>query len=83
MMEMKMRLGNKCGIKNADPSALLMTAGLINLDTNRIRVYKFLCNTLRKDKYFIWSGGIQYHHYSNKKGHGITPEEDSLALEII
>ena len=75
-------LGPKCGIKNADSSSLLMTAGLIDLDTNRIRIYKFLCNTLRKDKYFLWSGGIQYHHYCNRNNHGITPEEDSLRWKL-
>jgi len=75
-------LGNKCGIKNADNTSTLMTAGLIDLDTNRIRVYKFLCNTLRKDKYFLWSGGVQYHHYCNRNKHGITPEEDSLRWRL-
>jgi hypothetical protein len=75
-------LGPKCGVKNADSSSLLMTAGLIDLDTNRIRIYKFLCNTLRKDKYFLWSGGVQYHHYCNIKNHGVTPEEDSLRWKL-
>ncbi|HVM90233.1 MAG TPA: hypothetical protein VMT76_18735 [Puia sp.] len=76
------RLGKMVGIKNADSSAKLMMSGLIELDTNRVRVYKFLCNTLRKDKKFIWNGGIQYHHYSTNGKHGITPEEDSLRWKL-
>ncbi|MBS1949183.1 MAG: hypothetical protein JST47_15590 [Bacteroidetes bacterium] len=77
------RLGKTCGIKNADSTARLMTSGMIELDTNRVRVYKFLCNTLRKDKKFIWDGGIQYHHYSTNGTHGITPEEDSLRWKLL
>src|SRR5579862_626290 len=76
-------LGKKCGIKNADTNAKLITDGLIELDTNRIKVYKFLCNTLRNDKAFLWSGGIQYHHYSQKNlTAAITPEEDSLRWRL-
>jgi hypothetical protein len=60
-----------------------MTSGMIELDTNRVRVCKFLCNTLRKDKKFIWDGGIQYHHYSTNGKHGITPEEDSLRWKLM
>jgi hypothetical protein len=75
-------LGAKCGVKNADSTSTLITAGLIDLDTNRIKVYKFLCNTLRKDKYFLWKGGVQYHHYCNRDKHGITPEEDSLRWRL-
>ena len=76
------RLPKNCGIKNADSASKLMTSGLIELDTNRIRVYKFLCNTLRKDKKFIWDGGIQYHHYSTNGKHGISPEEDSMRSKL-
>ncbi|GGA88757.1 hypothetical protein [Puia dinghuensis] len=75
-------LGARCGIHNADSSSALITSGLISLDTNRIRVYKFLCNTLRKDKAFIWKGGVQYHHYSSDGRHGISPEEDSLRWRL-
>jgi len=74
--------GKNFGIKNADSNSKLMTSGMIELDTNRVRVYKFLCNTLRKDKKFIWDGGIQYHHYSTNGKHGITPEEDSLRWKL-
>jgi hypothetical protein len=76
-------LGNTCGIVNADSGSALITSGLIGLDTNRIRVYQFLCHTLRKDKAFIWKGGIQYHHYSTDDKHGLTPEEDSLRWKLV
>jgi len=75
-------LGKNCGIANADPQANLITSGMVGLDTNRVRVYKFLSRTLRKDGVFPWQGGIQYHHYSNRNGHGITPEEDSLRSRL-
>jgi hypothetical protein len=75
-------LGKNFGIKNADNNSRLMTSGMIELDTNRVRVYKFLCSTLRKDKKFIWDGGIQYHHYSTNGKHGITPEEDSMRWKL-
>lgn len=75
-------LGKFCGIINADTAGRLMTSGMIELDTNRVKVYKFLTSTLRKDKTFIWKGGIQYHHYSNKNNKAITPEEDSLRLRL-
>jgi len=75
-------LGKISGIKNADTNSKLMTSGMIELDTNRVRVYKFLCSSLRKDKKFIWDGGIQYHHYSTNGKHGITPEEDSLRWKL-
>jgi len=75
-------LGRRCGIYNADSSSQLITSGMIELDTNRVKVYKFLCSTLRKDGAFIWKGGIQYHHYSTNYKHGITPEEDSLRWRL-
>ncbi|MBS1598716.1 MAG: hypothetical protein JST75_10875 [Bacteroidetes bacterium] len=75
-------LGKFCGIKNADDSGKLMTSGMIELDTNRVKVYKFLSSTLRKDKIFPWKGGIQYHHYSNRNNKAITPEEDSLRWRL-
>ena len=76
------RLGPLCGIRHADSTSSLMTGGLVGLDTNRIRIYKFLCNTLRKDKTFLWKGGIQYHYYSSRDNHGITPEEDSMRWKL-
>ena len=45
-------LGKFCGIVNADSTSKLMTSGMIELDTNRLKVYKFLSSTLRKDKIF-------------------------------
>jgi hypothetical protein len=75
-------LGKRCGIANADSGSALMTAGMIELDTNRIKVYKFLCSTLRKDGAFLWKGGVQFHHYSTNYKHGITPEEDSLRWRL-
>jgi len=76
------RLGARTGIINADPESKLMTCGMVELDTNRVRIYKFLCNQLRGDQAFVWKGGIQYHHYSNKKNQAITPEEDSLRWRL-
>ncbi|HLZ88090.1 MAG TPA: hypothetical protein VKQ52_12635, partial [Puia sp.] len=75
-------LGKRCGIINADSGSALITSGMIETDTNRVRVYKFLCSTLRKDKAFIWKGGVQYHHYSTNNRQGITPEEDSLRWKL-
>jgi hypothetical protein len=75
-------LGKFCGIINADSTSRLMTSGMIELDTNRLRVYKFLSANLRKDKVFPWKGGVQYHHYSNKHSKAITPEEDSLRWRL-
>jgi len=76
-------LGPTCGIVNADTVAKLMTSGMIELDTNRVKVYKFLSDNMRKDKVFPWKGGIQYHHYSNRDNKGITPEEDSLRWRLL
>ena len=59
-----------------------MMSGLINLDTNRVKVYRLLSENLREDRRFIWQGGIQYHHYSQKNGKGISPEEDSLRWKL-
>jgi hypothetical protein len=76
------RLGNEMGIHSADPTSLLMMSGLISLDTNRVKTYRFLCENLRDDQQFIWKGGIQYHHYSTKNGKGISPEQDSLRIKL-
>lgn len=88
------RLGPRHGIKKADSSAELMMAGMTRFDINRLRILKFLCNTMRSDSQFLWRGGIQYHWYSsNGKGRspaqifksaseGITPEEDSLRQKL-
>lgn len=89
------RMGPMHGIKNADKNSELMMAGFTSFDVNRLRVLKFLCNTLRTDSQFLWKGGIQYHYYSsNGKGThptdvfttatgGITPEEDSLRQKMV
>lgn len=88
------KLGPKHGVHVADSNSKLIMSGTIGLDTNRVRILNFLCNTLRPDKKFLWQGGIQYHHYSNNaRGHflprllrsagaGITPEEDSLRTRL-
>lgn len=76
------RLGNRAGIRNADPKSRLMMSGLIGLDTNRVKVYRFLSENLRDDHQFPWSGGIQYHYYSTRKGRGISPEADSLRWRL-
>jgi len=72
------RLGKKHGIKDADPHSALMMSGLTGLDTNRVKVYRFLCENLRTDQQFIWQGGIQYHYYAQRGGRGISPEDDSM-----
>jgi hypothetical protein len=76
------RLGKKFGIVNADPSAKLMMSGLTGLDTNRVKVYKFLSDNLRRDQLFPWQAGIQYHYYCGRNGKGISPEEDSLRFRL-
>ena len=88
------RMGPHLGIKNADPNSELIMAGIAGIDTNRVRVLKFICNTTRVDGKFLWQGGIQYHYYSsNGVGQyagtitstataGITPEEDSLRKKM-
>ena len=87
------KLGPRTGVHVADSNSELIMSGLVEFDTNRVRVLNFLCNELRPDKKFLWQGGIQYHHYSNKpkgisllqrnKGTvGITPEEDSLRMKL-
>ncbi len=87
-------LGPRHGVHIADSNTELIMSGLVEFDTNRVRVLNFLCNELRTDKKFLWQGGIQYHHYSNKplgrslllrnKGSvGTTPEEDSLRKRLV
>jgi hypothetical protein len=76
------RLGRRHGIHDADPRARLMMSGLTGLDTNRVRLYRFLCTNLRRDSSFIWQGGIQYHYYAQRNGKGISPEEDSMRKRL-
>ena len=76
------KIGKRFGIKQADSNALLMTSGLISLDTNRIKTYALLSENLRDDHQFIWKGGVQYHYYSTQMGKGISPEEDSLRWRL-
>lgn len=76
------RLGNRYGIHQADSGSRLMMSGLINLDTNRVKVYRLLSEQLRDDKLFVWQGGIQYHYYSQRNGRGISPEADSLRWKL-
>ncbi len=83
------RLGPKHGLHQADPNSRLMTSGMIQLDTNRVRTLQFLCSQLRTDKKFIWEGGVQYHYYSNAATsnlqtpiRGISPEEDHLRQKL-
>ncbi len=83
------RLGARHGIKNADPSSLLITSGMVQLDTQRVKTLKFLCEQLRADHQFIWQGGVQYHYYSNSTKNkwelpkrGICPEEDGMRQKL-
>ena len=76
------RMGKQVGIHNADPHAKLMMSGLVGLDTNRVKTYRFLAENLRDDHQFIWQGGIQYHYYAQTKGKGISPEADSMRLKL-
>ncbi|MEO5638902.1 MAG: hypothetical protein ABIR15_17345, partial [Chitinophagaceae bacterium] len=84
------RLGAKHGLHTADSASKLMTSGMIQLDTNRVKTLYFLCRQLRKDKKFIWEGGVQYHYYSNavpnnlqSPTRGISPEEDHLRQKLV
>jgi len=84
------KIGERAGIKNADPGSELIMSGMAGLDTNRLRVLDFLCKNLRTDQQFLWKGGVQYHCYSvDGKGRfpgegfayatrGFSPEEDLL-----
>jgi hypothetical protein len=76
------RLGTRHGIHAADPRSKLMMSGLVGLDTNRVKVYRFLAENLRNDRQFIWQGGIQYHYYAQKNGKGISPEADSMRWKL-
>jgi hypothetical protein len=83
------RLGPKHGLHQADRNSRLMTSGMIQLDTNRVKTLNFLCSQLRSDKKFIWEGGVQYHYYSNAATsnlqsplRGISPEEDHLRQKL-
>jgi hypothetical protein len=83
------KLGAYHGLKRADSNAQLMTSGMIQLDTQRVRTLAFLCSQLRQDKKFIWEGGVQYHYYSNATqtnmqppSKGISPEADSLRAKL-
>jgi hypothetical protein len=83
------RMGPRHGLRQADSSAKLMTSGMIQLDTNRVRTLNFLCRTLRRDKKFIWEGGVQYHYYSNAATsnlqspvRGLSPEEDHMRQKL-
>jgi hypothetical protein len=83
------RMGAKHGIKNADTTSLLITSGMVQLDTNRVKTLKFLCEQLRSDRKFIWQGGVQYHYYSNITSGGsgvptkaISPEADQLRQKL-
>lgn len=83
------RLGPKHGLYTADTSCKLITSGMIQLDTNRVRTLYFLCGQLRHDKKFIWQGGVQYHYYSNDAINnlnpptkGVSPEEDHLRQKL-
>jgi len=83
------RLGAKHGLNKADSNSKLVTSGMIQLDTDRVRTLYFLCRQLRTDKKFIWQGGVQYHYYSNDAVNnlkpptrGISPEEDHLRQKL-
>ncbi|MEP7277763.1 MAG: hypothetical protein ABI813_03885 [Bacteroidota bacterium] len=83
------RLGSGHGLQLADSHVELMTSGMIQLDTNRVRTLYFLCRQLRKDRKFIWQGGVQYHYYSNDAVNnlrpptrGISPEADHLRQKL-
>ncbi|MEP6749404.1 MAG: hypothetical protein ABJB86_16835 [Bacteroidota bacterium] len=83
------RLGAQRGLNKADSSCRLITSGMVQLDTDRVRTLYFLCRQLRADKKFIWQGGVQYHYYSNDAKNnlapptkGISPEEDHLREKL-
>ena len=83
------KLGPQRGLKTADAQSRLLMSGMVQLDTNRVRTLKFLCEQLRSDKKFIWEGGVQYHYYcTDSKSirqmptRGISPEEDRLREKL-
>jgi hypothetical protein len=81
-------IGPRLGLAAADPSMKLMTSGMIELDTARVRTLAFLSRTMRKDHRFIWEGGVQYHHYSNDGAQHtppttpFTPEADNMRYKL-
>lgn len=87
-------MGPRIGLKHADSNALLVNAGFVSLDTNRLKTLAFLSRNLRNDGQFLWKGGIQYHMYSfNGKGRfqaedfahstrALSPEEDSVRWKL-
>lgn len=83
------KLGPERGLKAGDAQCRLLMSGMVQLDTNRVRTLKFLCEQLRRDKKFIWEGGVQYHYYSTNSNsiaqmptRGISPEEDHLREKL-
>jgi len=83
------RLGPERGLKAGNAECRLLMSGMTQLDTNRVRTLKFLCEQLRRDRKFIWEGGVQYHYYSTNSAsiaqmptRGISPEEDHLRQKL-
>ncbi|MFQ3575961.1 MAG: T9SS type A sorting domain-containing protein [Cytophagales bacterium] len=81
-------MGDKVGIKNADPNMKLVMAATIAPDTAYIKAMAHWTTHFRTDKKFIWDV-INFHHYSNSVGGqigdfnsgavtGVTPEADKL-----
>jgi hypothetical protein len=70
------------GIKNADPNAKLVMAGISTADLNYVPAVKFWCDHHRNGSFPF--AAINFHHYSNDGGDnfdskkGISPEDDKL-----
>jgi len=75
-------MGNTVGLKNADPNAKLVMAGLASTDVTYVKAMKLWCDYNRGGN-FPWSV-INFHHYSNDGGaqfsgtSGISPEAEDL-----
>lgn len=75
-------MGGTVGLKNADPNAKLVMAGLAGPDLDYIKAMKLWCDYNRGGS-FPWAV-INVHHYSNDGGQqfsgtsGISPEADDL-----
>ncbi|GHB93430.1 hypothetical protein [Cerasicoccus arenae] len=82
-------MGSTVGIRNADPGALLVMAGITSPSVDYIKAMKFWCDYNRAGD-FPWDV-INVHHYCNdgggqfSGGSGISPEEGNLRehMELI
>jgi len=81
------RMGQKVGIKNADPSMKVVMPGIIGINLEYVKAMKFWSDT-RRDSSFP-ADALNFHHYCNDAGGqggtattGISPEADGLKQRL-